>query len=332
MGHATGIDSLMTKKLLGALFDAVHHGKFDFNDFMYGRMEENYDVIAVGRPDHRRKIFRPNKKLKTYHIFLKAFVIEYLPINGDVVFSYRKGFSAYDAVAKHARSKYFFQTDISSFFASIDRSLVKKTILAAKDDCPVLDIECSIERLLDLMCIDDSLPIGFPASAPISNAILFDFDNAFSQFCKTRDLIFTRYSDDIVVSSDAKVRMSGLEQEITKQLQSSASEKFRLNSSKSRYFQVGGRIKILGMMILPNGKITIDSKLKNDIEVLLFHYINDKGSFIELVKGDEESGLDKLTGYLNYANSIDSNYLAKLRRKFGATTIDILMHRALAKK
>jgi len=322
----------MTKKPLSALFDAVHHGKFDFNDFMNGCIEDNYDVIAAGPAAHRRKIFRPNKKFKAYHTFLKAFVIEYLPINGDIVFSYRKGFSAYDAVAKHRRSKYFFQADIASFFGNIERSLVKKTILAAKDECPVLDIEDSIERLLDLMCIDDSLPIGFPASAPISNAILFDFDNAFSQFCKTRELIFTRYSDDIVVSSETKDHMSGLEQEITRLLQRYVSEKLHLNSSKTRYFQVGGRIKILGMMILPNGKITIDSKLKEDMEVLLFHHLNDKKSFIEIAKGDEETGLDKLTGYLNYANSIDSNYLSKLRKKFGATTIDILMHRSLAKK
>lgn len=322
----------MTKKPLSALFDAVYHGKFDFNDFMHGRVEENYDVVSSGPDGHRRMIFRPNKKLKAYHTFLKVFVLEYLPINQGVVFSYRKGFSAYDAVAKHARSKYFFQADISSFFANTDRDLIQKTILAGKDECPVLDLEDAIERVLNLVCVNDSLPIGFPSSAPISNAILFEFDNAFAEYCRAEELIFTRYSDDIIVSTQTKDSISLVEQEVQKRLCANASVKFRLNSAKSRYFQVGGRIKILGMMILPNGKITIDSKLRSSMEVLLYFYINDRRSFTKMVEGDEAAGLDKLTGCLNYANSIDAAYLAKLRKKFGATTIDILMHRKLARE
>jgi RNA-directed DNA polymerase len=319
----------MTKKPLSTLFDALYHGKFDFGDFMYGRVEENYDVVMAGAASHRRNIFRPNKNLKAYQTFLKIFVFEYLGINKDVVYSYRKGCSAYDAVAKHAHSKYFFQADISSFFANTNRALVKETILRSRDECPVLDLEDSIERILDLVCANDSLPIGFPSSAPISNAILFNFDNAFSQHCQERNLIYTRYSDDIIVSADTKDSFGFIVKDIQEYLIENASEKFHLNPKKSRYFQVGGKVKILGMMILPNGKITIDSKLKSSMEVLLHFYINNKKNFIEMIEGDEEAGLGKLTGYLNYANSIDATYLAKLRKKFGATIVDTLMHRTL---
>jgi RNA-directed DNA polymerase len=322
----------MIKKSLRTLFDAVHHGKLDFGDFMNGPIDSHYDVVSSGPSGHRREIVRPDKVLKSYLTFLKAFVIEYLPINEDVVFSYRKGFSAYDAVVKHARSRHFFQADIEAFFPNIDRDLVKRTILSAKEDSPVLDLEDVIDRLLELVCVDGFLPIGFPTSAPISNAILFEFDKDTAAFCRQRDLVLTRYSDDIVISGQSKDSLNGIEQEIQTRLSDLASDRFRLNAGKSRHFQVGGKIKILGLMILPNGKITIDTKLKSEMEVLLHYYLNDRKTFVELNKGEEDSGSDKLTGYLNYANAIDSSYLSKLRRKFGATTVDILMHRALPRK
>lgn len=322
----------MTKKSLRTLFDAVHHGKLDFADFIGGQVESHYDVIQTGPSGHRREIVRPDKALKAYLTFVKAFVIEYLPINEDVVYSYRKGFSAFDAVAKHAHSRHFFQTDIAAFFPNIDRGMIKRTILEAKDDCPVLDLEEAIDRILDLVCVDDALPIGFPTSAPISNAILLEFDNDLAAFCKGRDLVLTRYSDDIVVSGQNKDAMQGIESEIQDRLRRLVSDRLRLHEGKSRYFQVGGKVKILGLMILPNGVITIDSKLKSDMEVLLHFYLSNRQIFIEKNNGDEESGEDRLTGYLNYANSIDPAYLAKLRRKFGATTIDLLMHRALPRK
>lgn len=322
----------MTKKSLQTLFHAVHHGKLDFEDFIAGQVESHYDVVWGGPLGHSRKIVRPDKALKAYLTFLKAFVIEYLPINEEVVFSYRKGFSVFDAVAKHAHSRHFFQADIAAFFPSIDRRLIRRAILAAKHQCPVLDLEEAIERILDLVCVDDALPIGFPTSAPISNAILLQFDNDLAAFCRGRDLVLTRYSDDIVVSGQNKDALQGIEEEVQERLNRLVSDQLRLNEVKSRYFQVGGKVKILGLMILPNGVITIDSKLKSEMEVLLHFYLSNRQIFVEKSGGDEESGADKLAGYLNYANSIDTAYLAKLRRKYGATTVDILMHRMLPRK
>jgi len=321
----------MIQKPLSDLFNSMHHGKYDFADFMQGRVDENYKVLSPNTSGNHRKVFHPNKKLKVYHTFLNLFLFECLPINKEVVYSYRKGFSAYHAVAKHSSSKHFFQTDISSFFASINRELIKETILAGKSSCPVIDVENSIERILDLVCIEDALPVGFPASAPISNATLYAFDNDLEKYCKKFDLIYTRYSDDIVISSQSNKAIENIDQEIQDRLISCASDKLRLNSKKSKHFQIGGKIKILGMMILPNGKVTIDSKLKSEMEVLLHFYINNRAKFFQYAGSDEQKALGRITGFLNYANSIDQEYLSKLRKKFGATIVDTLLHRPLPK-
>lgn len=319
----------MIQKPLSDLFNSMNHGKYDFADFIQGRIDENYKVSSLNTSGNPRKIFCPNKKLKVYHTFLNLFLFEYLPINKEVVYSYRKGFSVYHAVSKHSSSKYFFQTDISSFFASINRELIKKTILAGKSACPVVDVENSIERILDLVCIEDALPVGLPSSAPISNAVLYAFDNDLEKYCKEFDLIYTRYSDDIVISSQSKKSIENIGQEIQDRLISCASDKLHLNPKKSKHFQIGGKVKILGIMILPNGKITIDSKLKSEMEVLLYFYINNKEKFLDCADHDEQKATGRITGFLNYANSIDQEYLNKLRKKFGATIIDTLLHRPL---
>ena len=315
----------MNKKTLRELFEEMHHGKHDFEEFLYA------DVSLYYRQGRATNFLIPNKKLKAFHTFLNLFVFEFLPIEESAVFSYRKGFSAFDAVRYHAKSKYFFQTDVSSFFGSVGRQLVRDTLLAGIEYVPVQDIESHVERILDWVCVDNKLPIGFPSSAPISNAVLYGFDQDFAEFCKSRSIVYTRYSDDIIISAQEKTSLADIDRFIEVSLQSVSEGAFKLNSKKTKFFQVGGKIKILGMMILPNGKITIDSAVKRHLEVLLYTYISDRQQFLILSEGEEERGLGRTTGYLNYSNSVDPDYVDKLRRKFGATTVDTLLHRPLPK-
>jgi RNA-directed DNA polymerase len=319
----------MTKKTLKSLFDAMYHGKFDFNDFLNAPMSEYYDALQLNSSKGRR-ILRPKPKLKVYHTFLNLFVFEQLPLNEKVVFSYRKGFNASNAVEVHAGSKYFYQTDIRSFFDSIDSELVRSTIIQGVSGSPVEDLEIHLDRIIQLVCVGETLPVGFPSSAPLSNAVLYRFDDSLEQYCSSLNVRYTRYADDIIISGASKDALVDLSAEIQARLDSFASPKLRLNPKKTKYFQVGNKVKILGMMILPNGKVTPDTKKKRELEVLLHFYLNDKEKFSSMVGGEEQEGVDRLAGNLNYVDSIDPDYTNKLRRKFGATTIDILLHRGFS--
>lgn len=320
----------MTKQPLRSLFDAMYHGKSNFDDFLSSPMEGNYEEFLSHPGKEIRCILKPKQKLKVYHTFLNLFVFEHLPLNKEVVFSYRKGFSAFNAVESHKHSKYFFQTDIRSFFNSIDSKLVRATIVNGMSSCPVSDLDVYIDRIIDLVCVDNKLPVGFPASAPLSNAILYEFDNNLNKLCVEHELHYTRYADDIIISGINNSAMLNMVDDIQALLDKFASTNLRLNLRKTKYFKVGNKVKILGMMILPNGKITPDTKKKKELEVLLHFYISDKTKFTAMVEGDEQDGQDKICGHLNYINSIDPDYINKLRRKFGATTIDTFLHRSFS--
>ena len=315
----------MQPRSLQHLFDAMHRGKYEFQDFLHGEIASCYKSIQI----KQRSVYRPNKKLKAYLVFLNTFVFEYFPINERVVYSYRKGVNPHEVALPHAHSRAFFQTDIENFFGNIGRVLVKSTIVSHKDRIPVSDLCSHIERILDFTTIGGILPIGFPSSPPISNACLTPFDDEFENYCLNSDLVYTRYADDIFVSGKCREDLNAVEEELNRLLACYFDGNMRLNKEKRKLTTIGRKTKILGMVILPNGRITIDMKIKKKVEMLLHFFIHRRDKFLDLSDGDLDAGMQKLSGYINYINTADTLYLEKLKRKFGITVIDSFLHRTV---
>lgn len=316
----------MKKFPLEHLFNMIIHGKYTFHDFMNFDLEEEFSELKI----KSRKVYAPSNKLKTFHHFINMTICEQLKINDDVVFSYRKGINTLDAVKAHKDSKYFFQTDIRSFYSSINKNLINYTLEKNKDTLPISDIDKYLERILRLVSVDDILPTGFSTSPLLSNSVLLDFDNDFFDYCTSNDLIYTRYSDDLIVSSKKKIDES-LPFTIERFLNNHYENHFSLNRCKSRYSHTGQKIKILGMVILPNGDITIDKKQKKEIEVILHFYRHDKSKFRDIFDHDLDKGFSRISGILNYIKVIDEDYLHKLMTKYGVTAVDTLMRKAVHK-
>jgi RNA-directed DNA polymerase len=104
-----------------------------------------------------------------------------------------------------------------------------------------------------------------------------------------------------------------------------------LNPSKSKLTTIGRKVKALGLVILPTGRVTIDMELKKKIEVLLHFYSTDTPKFVRFAGcSDYEGAVGKVSGYLNYVNANDQRYLEKLRGKFGATIVDSFIHKTVS--
>ena len=314
----------MEPKPLDYLFDAVHHGKYDFADFLHDDVSSGYTSVRV----KQRTVRRPKKELKAYLTFLNTFLFDYLEVNHRVVYSYRKGVNPHEVALAHASSRAFFQADFKNFFESIDRTLAESTIRSQVTRTPISDLERYIERILDLTTVNGFLPIGFPTSPPISNACLTPFDNNLEQCCLSGDLVYTRYADDIVISGQSRDALLTMKHTLSELLAQHFAGKLTLNRDKCKLTTVGRKTRIMGMVILPNGHVTIDMELKKKIEVLLHYYIRNPKKFTTISGGDFDSGVRKLSGYINYVNAADQSYLQKLRRKFGVTVIDSLVHQS----
>jgi RNA-directed DNA polymerase len=312
----------MNSRPMRVLFDAMHHGKYEFDEFVSCDVESHYEPV----PWSGRVIYKPSKTLKAFHRFLNSFLLEHLPTNERVAYAYRKGTNPHHALIPHAGSRAFYQTDLTKFFDSITSPLIRRVI--SEGATPISDLLSYIDRTLELVTVEGRLPIGFSTSPMISNACLKQFDDAFEAMCNQQGLIYSRYADDIIVSCQHRQSLANIQETLTELIREHLGPEFSINRSKSKLTTVGRKVKALGMVILPSGQISVDMNIKKKVESQLYFFIKDRARLLAIFNNDMESGLQQLAGHVSHINSADPTYLEKLRRKYGTTVIDSFLHRS----
>lgn len=119
------------------------------------------------------------------------------------------GFAPGKSVATHATHhcgrKWVLAMDIEDFFPSVTRETAWSS-LVFKGDSRNRQTAWD-ERKMELHFHDFNdgkgkrLPQGAPASPLIANAVLYTFDWAFAAYCAQRACCYTRYADDLTISS-----------------------------------------------------------------------------------------------------------------------------------
>lgn len=318
------------------VFVSNFHDSLSFDDFLSFSVDENIEVTQI----KEREIVQPSERLKRILHFLAKNVFDYGNIANEVVFSYRKGVNVRDAVLPHSKNKFFFQTDIANFFGSITKHLVRKSIRSGLESVPISNIHEYADIILNLVSYRNSLPLGFPTSPAISNMCLLDFDKELLIQSTKLDVSYTRYADDIILSTDNDEVLRKLAARISELLQEFVGEEIKLNETKTRYLQQGQKVKLLGLVVLPNGQISIDKADKAEIETLLHLYLTNDDKFLDYglilknkrTKNDKiltrENVISMLSGRLIGANAMAPEYLLKLRQKYGNTIIDMFLHKS----
>jgi len=309
------------KRSFEQAFNAVFHDEQAFKDFC------SLDVIAEVEEFfvNSRTVYRTSDKFKKYLRFVDKVILRHLNKNEQVVHSYLKEKSVLTAVKAHASNKYFFLTDIKDFFTSVKTQNVLHVLTRDKSRIPIADFDRYIETIVKYTTFSGSIPVGFPTSPSISNSFLMEFDVALEKYCSEQGYSYTRYSDDIIISGGSFNGFDMLERDIQNMLHENASVDLFLNKKKTRVTQIGNKVKILGLVITPDGGVTIDSKYKKTLESLLHFYINDKDKYKDLLEKTLHGKERSLFGLLHYVKSIDQAYLEKLQRKYGAYALSELM-------
>lgn len=313
----------MTIRTLEQAFNAKFHDSKAYAEFCSLEITSEIEDLEV----RSKNVFKTSDKLKEYLRFIDKVMLEHLQKHDQVAHSYVKGKSALTAVQAHTESKYFFTTDIENFFPNVTTEDVERVLHRDSSYIPISDFTKFIPKIVELTTYKGSIPIGFVTSPKLSNAFLLEFDRALYDYCKAHSLIYTRYSDDIIISCNSRRLLDDIDVHIQELLCEYASPKLLLKKQKTRQTHIGKRVKILGMVIMPNGRITIDSKYKKTLEASLHYYVNDKEKFLSFL-GSKVKTKDKehsLFGLLHYAKSIDPLYIDKLQRKYGAYALSSLM-------
>lgn len=269
-----------------------------------------------------RDIYHPTPELKLLQHWVTKNIFGKFPVH-DCVYSYRNGINISDHAEKHKRSNYLLRLDIKDFFPSITGLDVSRLLTKNVEEIP-FDFDADDAKLiLNIVCRkpDQSkrtlrLTIGAPSSPSISNAILFDFDEALHSHCCERNVIYTRYADDLYFSTSSQNILTDVEVFVQNLLKATKSPKLRLNTAKTVFTSRKRRRVVTGITLTSDRKLSIgrDSKRQTRTEVYLF------------VKNNlPVDKLATLRGRLCYYRSVDPTFIDSLSKKFGENVIYSLM-------
>jgi len=321
------------KKELENIFNSYFHNQYNFQDFLNiipkqnihykFNKYKNYKFISYIKENN--SFSKDSMKMREYHTFIKNIFCNYMKVHA-AVFSYRKHINIYDLAKIHNEHQNFFTTDIKSFFYSISTQMIHEVLIQNKVNFPFeLDVKY-YKNIVNITTVNNSLPVGYVTSPSISNAILYKFDELMDNYSQEHSISYSRYSDDLIFSSDDYNAIKSLPAVIESTLNSLYSSAFKLNISKTRFFDKTEKVSFLGISILPNGHITVEKWTKENISQLIYFYLNDKNKFTVLLQKRFKNNLSRAYGTLNYINDIDKQFILKLRKKYGNFIVDKFLH------
>lgn len=215
----------------------------------------------------RREILQPSKELKALQYWLIRNIFNQFPIS-KYNSAYQKGCSIRENAVCHQKSKYILHTDIVHFFESITRKSMISFFERNKDIVNKLQLSSEeINLILNLVLYKgEYLVVGSVASPMISNCVMYEFDMKLGELVEERNMKYTRYADDIVISSNNYIG-SAILSEIDILL---SKYEFKRNIGKTYFMCKRKRREVTGIVIDNNdNSLSIGhkkyTKLKRDI-------------------------------------------------------------------
>ncbi len=261
-----------------------------------------------------RTIVQPSAELKVVHGWLLREVLSKLPVS-QIATAFRLGASNVCNAAIHRESKYSVRVDLSDFFPSLTSADLILAISRVDEKLPKFVGDTEFTETLRRACFDkeDQLPIGYPTSPAIANAVMKDFDDALlarirfdsARFGQSR---LTRYADDFVFSTNLSGACAEFVKEITSLIGETKSPRLHINAKKTRYMsRAGGSTLVTGLRINQQGMVRVHPNYRDHVRLLLKH-------FAKSTLASEE--IQQLVGHLAYVEHADPTLFTRLSFRY----------------
>lgn len=244
----------------------------------------HYRQFEIGkRGGGTRVISSPKIFLKVVQYWVLDYFLFNLPIHENC-HSYRKGHSILTNAQPHVLKRYVANFDIRDFFGSVTKDMVEKLLLTNGIG---QQLSRAIARLVTL---DNALPQGAPTSPTISNAYLYEFDIAMTNYASKVGLAYTRYADDITLSGEHRglvIEAIAFAENLLRQ------SGLQINDKKTRIASNGGQQQVTGVVV--NEKPQPPRQLRRRIRAMFHRAKHHPEEF--------KDKLPQLRGYLSYLQS-----------------------------
>ena len=276
--------------------------------FKYSYKGYYYKEYAVYKGHGKyRTIRQPVRSLKAAQAWILRNVLDKLTPSSHAT-AFIRGKNLEDNVAPHSNNRCFLCLDLEDFFPSVKMWRVVSLFR-------LLGYSNQSAFILARICTcKNSLPQGAVTSPSLSNFIAGKLDRRLAGYVSRRNVIYTRYADDMTFSSnDPRIlhRMLPIVKEII------TTSGFTLNDDKERKFGPRCRCCITGLVKdSSNPRFGIGRKKKREMRVIM-HKLIIKGT-VSWEYPNEAS----IEGWLSYLQSVDNEsykqmfgYYEKLKQR-----------------
>jgi RNA-directed DNA polymerase len=264
----------------------------------------------------KRLIAQPTAEVKIVQKLLQGNLQKILPIHENAK-AYRLKTSIKDHAEPHAKQRYLLKIDFENFFPSItsddfSQHLSEFTDLnqnEIKELCQVFFWRPKgANRLV--------LAIGAPSSPWLSNTILYDFDFHLSNYCQDNGIIYTRYADDLALSTNTRNILEEAFIYVRTLCANLSYPQLTINEDKTVFTSKKFNRTLTGLVLSNDGSVSIGRDKKREVRALANYY--SRGLL-------EPEKIAHLRGLLAFTLSIDRTFNTSIKRMLGQKKYEELM-------
>ena len=268
---------------------------------------ERYKLHSINkRHGGIRYIHQPTKNLKFIQRWLINSYFLNMPIH-HCAHAYVKNRNILSNAKPHSRNKYLMKLDFSDFFTSIT---IRDFLIFAHQNLKEFCFEdhnilasllfCRHKRIGEFV-----LSVGAPSSPIISNVMLYQFDQKLYEFCKQNGVFYTRYADDLSLSTNQPRILKEEVLPFIEELCSAIPYPSSLKLNKEKIVHVSKKFnrRITGLVLSNDGNISIGRDKKRQLRAMAHH--------MSLEKLSPEK-INKLLGYVNFLKGEVDPHFANL--------------------
>lgn len=243
------------------LYDIGINGDFYFDEF---EIKKNRKVRTLCR--YKNDI--NGNKARDLHNSLLSIINNNVSLSNNS-YAYQNGKSIVLCAIQHKGGNNFIKLDIKNFFNSIDIDLLIDDIIEA------LDIDYifyeQVKSIVKSCTYRSMLPLGFTISPLLTEIYMKKFDKEILELLNKYEIIYTRYADDIMLSSIKTIDEETQKYIITEIEKLLADRKLKINVTKCSFINfsaVGQHVKYIGLNIVKgtNGNfLSVGKKYKNTV-------------------------------------------------------------------
>ena len=259
----------LNEKELPIIFDQFHLSLLLGYDYYYLLSVSNaqychYKKYEIPKKNgDKRTIMEPYPALKDVQTWILKNILE--PAAKQCVSPVAKAFIPGKTLRENARfhknKKTVVALDLHDFFGTVRFYPVYNLFQK-------LGYNKAVSIMLTHLCmLHGSLPQGAPTSPMLSNMVFFELDKRIFNYCRKRNILYTRYADDLTFSSD-KMDQSHLISYVKMLVTQS---RFTLNEEKTKVMGRGTRQSVTGVVV--NDKMQVSRVYRDKVRQEVYYSI-----------------------------------------------------------